>query len=141
MATGNKFWAFSEAVAEGKHNFQSDVLKVYLSNTTPSASTHANKADLTEISAGNGYTTGGNTATVSVSAQASGVYKLVLNNPTTWFASGGQIGPFRHAVLYNSTSSGSPLIAWWSYPSGITLNDGESFTVVFSSASGVVTIT
>lgn len=141
MATANKFWAFSEAVAEAKHNLQSDVLKVYLSNTTPSASGHAFKADLTEISAGFGYSTGGNIASGVTSAQASGVYKLVLSNPTTWFASGGQIGPFQHAVLYNSTASGSPLIAWWSYPSGITLNDGESFTVVFSSASGVVTIT
>lgn len=141
MATANKFWCFSEDLAEQKHNLQTDTLKVYLTNTTPSASGNTTKASLAEISAGFGYTTGGATATNVSSVQASGVYKLVLNNPTTWFASGGAIGPFRHAVLYNSTASGSPLIAWWSYPSGITLADGESFTVVLSAASGVLTIT
>lgn len=141
MATPNKFWAFSEHVAEGRHNLQSDALKVYLSNTTPNASSHAFKADLTEISAGNGYTAGGAVASGITSVQASGVYKLTLQSPATWFAAGGSIGPFQHAVLYNSTSASGPLICWWSYPSGITLADGETFTVVLSSASGVLTIT
>lgn len=141
MATPNKFWAFSEHVAEGRHNLQSDVLKVFLSNDTPSSSADAVKADITEISAGNGYTTGGNVASGVTSTQASGIYKLTLQSPATWFATGGSIGPFRHAVLYNSTSSGNPLICWWSYPSGITLADGETFTVVLSTASGVLTIT
>jgi hypothetical protein len=140
MATPNKFWAFSEHVAEGRHNLQSDSLKIYLSNTTPNAGTHAVKADLTEISAGNGYAAGGNVASGVTSVQASGTYKLVLQSPSTWFAAGGSIGPFQHAVLYNATSSGNPLICWWSYPSGITLADGETFTVVLSSASGVLTI-
>ena len=77
MATYNKFYAFVEALAEGVHDLQSNTLKVYLSNTTPNAATMAVKADLTEISAGNGYTAGGNQAT---QASSSGQVGLSLTN-------------------------------------------------------------
>ena len=78
MATYNKFQSFVEAVAEKQHNLGSDTLKVYLSNTTPNASTMTVKADLAEISAGNGYTAGGNTATQTSSAQTGGIYKRLF---------------------------------------------------------------
>ncbi len=140
MATYNKFYSFVEALAEGVHNFQSNTLKVYLSNTTPDAATDALKADLAEISAGNGYTAGGNTATLTSSSQTGGLYKLVLADPATWTASGGSIGPFRYAVLYNDTATGDPLIAWWDYGTAITLNAGDSIAVDFDPTTGVLTI-
>ena len=140
MATYNKFQSFVEAVAEKQHNLGSDTLKVYLSNTTPNASNMTVKADLAEISAGNGYTAGGNTATQTSSAQTGGIYKLVLADPATWVATGGSIGPFRYAVLYNDTATGDPLIAWWDYGSAITLNSGDTFTVDFDPTTGVLTI-
>ncbi|MGA0806708.1 MAG: hypothetical protein ACO3PV_09385, partial [Pseudohongiellaceae bacterium] len=77
---------------------------VLLTNTAPAA-TNAVKTDITEISAGNGYTAGGSTAAVTSSAQTSGTYKLVLGDPATWTASGGSIGPFQYAVLYNDTAA------------------------------------
>lgn len=140
MATYNKFQSFVEALAEKQHNLGSDTLKVYLSNTAPNAATMTVKADLAEISAGNGYTAGGNTATQSSSAQTAGVYKLVLADPATWTASGGSIGPFRYAVLYNDTASGDPLIAWWDYGTSITLGAGDTFAVDFDPSTGVLTI-
>lgn len=140
MATYNKFYSFVEALAEGVHNFQSNTLKVYLSNATPDAATDALKADLAEISAGNGYTAGGNTATLTSSSQTGGLYKLVLADPATWTASGGSIGPFRYAVLYNDTATGDPLIAWWDYGTAITLNAGDSIAVDFDPTTGVLTI-
>ena len=140
MATYNKFYSFVEALAEGVHDFQTDTLKVYLSNTAPNAATMTVKADLAEISAGNGYTAGGNTATQSSSAQTAGVYKLVLADPAIWTASGGSIGPFRYAVLYNDTASGDPLIAWWDYGTSITLGAGDTFAVDFDPSTGVLTI-
>jgi len=78
MAAFNKFNSFVEALAEKKHDLGADTLKVMLTNAAPVA-TNAVKADLTEISAGNGYTAGGNTASVTSSAQTSGTYKLVLD--------------------------------------------------------------
>lgn len=140
MASFNKYNVFVEDLAEKVHNLGSDTLKVALSNTAPNAGTHAGLADISQISAGNGYTTGGNSASVTSSAQTSGTYKLVLGDPATWTASGGSIGPFRYAVLYNDTSTGDRLIGWWDYGTAITLSDGESFTVDFDPTSGVLTI-
>ena len=140
MATFNKFNAFVEHVAEGVHNLGSDTLKVMLTNTAPVA-TNSVKADLTEISAGNGYTAGGATVTITESAQTSGTYKLV-GNDVTITASSGSIGPFRYAVFYNDTptSPADPLIGFWDYGSSLTLNDTEPFTVDFSAANGILQI-
>jgi hypothetical protein len=139
MAAFNKFNSFVEALAEKKHDLGADTLKVLLTNTAPVA-TNSVKANLTEISAGNGYTAGGNTASVTSSAQTSGTYKLVLGDPATWSASGGSIGPFQYAVLYNDTASNDELIGWWDYGSSITLADGESFAVDFDPTTGVLTL-
>lgn len=139
MASFNKFNSFVEALAEKKHDLGADTLKVLLTNSAPVA-TNSVKADLTEISAGNGYTAGGNAASVTSSAQTSGTYKLVLGDPATWTASGGSIGPFQYAVLYNDTASNDELIGWWDYGSAVTLADGESFAVDFDPTTGVLTI-
>jgi hypothetical protein len=140
VATYNKFQAFVEALAEKVHNLGSDTLKVYLSNATPDAATDAVKADLAEISAGNGYTAGGNTAAQTSSSQTGGTYKLVLADPATWTATGGTIGPFRYAVLYNDTTASKNLIAWWDYGTSITLSAGDTFAVDFDPTTGVLTI-
>lgn len=139
MAAFNKFDSFVEAVAEKAHNLGSDTLKVMLTNSAPVA-TNTQKSDLTEISAGNGYTAGGTAATISSSAQTSGVYKLVLAD-VVFTASGGSIGPFRYAVLYNDTATNDELIGYWDYGSALTLADGESLTVDFDPTNGVLTIT
>lgn len=140
MASFNKYYVFVEDLAEKVHNLGSDTLKVALSNTAPDAAADAGLADAAEISAGNGYTAGGNSAAVTSSAQTSGTYKLVLADPATWTASGGSIGPFRYVILYNDTSTGDRLIGWWDYGTAITLSDGESFTTDFDPSTGVLTI-
>lgn len=137
MATFNKFNSFVEAIAEGVHNLGSDTLKVLLTNTAPVA-TNTQKSNLTEISAGNGYSAGGITLTVSSSSQTSGTYSLVIDDETLT-ASGGSIGPFRYAVLYNDTASNDELIAWWDYGSSLTLADTESVNLDFPSG-GIFTL-
>ena len=139
MAAFQKFNSFVEAVAESKHDLGADTLKVMLSNTAPSATDNI-KTDISEIASGNGYTTGGNSAAVVSSAQTSGIYKLVLADPTTWTASGGAMGTFRYAVLYNTSATNNELIGFWDYGSAVTLADGDSFTVDFDPAAGVLTI-
>jgi hypothetical protein len=130
MAAYNKFFDFSEQLVLGTHDFDANTFKVYLSNATPSQSADAVKADLAEISGGNGYTTPGETTTITVSE--SGGLTTVSGTQVSWTASGGTIGPFRYAVLYNFSSASGNLVAWWDYGSSITLNAGESFTVKFS---------
>ncbi len=140
MASFNKFNAFVEYMAEGVINFQTDALKIALTNTAPVAANSV-RADLTEISNGNGYATGGVAATVASSSQTSGTYKLVLNDVTIT-ASGGSIGPFRYVVLVDDTptSPADPLVGWWDYGSSITLADGESLTVDFDATNGVLQV-
>jgi hypothetical protein len=139
VAAFNKFNAFVEDLAEKAHNLGSDTLKVALTNTAPTATqTTWNTTDHPAPAAANGYTAGGNTITISSSSQTSGTYKLVLAD-TVFTASGGQIGPFRYAILYNSTASAKP-IGWYDYGSSVTLNDTETFTVDFDATNGVLTI-
>jgi uncharacterized protein (DUF2252 family) len=139
MAVFNKFNSFVEALAEKKHDLGADTLKVLLCNTAPLA-TNTVKANLAEITAGNGYTAGGATAGITSSTQTSGTYKLVLSDPATWTATGGSLGPFRYAVLYNDTATNDELIGWWDYGSSVTLATGESFAVDFDPTTGVLTI-
>lgn len=138
MATFNKFNSFVEFLAEKTFNLSSDTLKVLLTNTAPVA-TNTVKANLTEISAGNGYSAGGPSATVTSSAQTSGTYKLVIDDITIT-ASGGSIGPFRYFALYSDTAANDELIGWYDYGSSITLANGESITIDFSSSNGVLQI-
>lgn len=132
MATFNKFNSFVELLAEKAHNLGSDTLKILLTNSAPVA-TNTVKANLTEISTGNGYSAGGATVTITGSSQTSGTYSLV-GNDVVITASGGTIGAFRYAVLYNDTATNDELIGWWDYGSSITLADGEALTLDFGSS-------
>lgn len=140
MATGNKFQVFVENLSEKVHNLDTDTLKVMLCNTAPVATNNV-KADLTEISAGNGYSAGGTAPAHTSSAHTTGTYKNVLAD-VVFTASGGSIGPFRYAVLYNDTptSPADPLIGWWDYGSAITLLTGETFTWNADPSTGVIQI-
>ncbi|MBK6599157.1 MAG: hypothetical protein IPG25_15280 [Proteobacteria bacterium] len=139
MAAFNKFNSFSEALSEKVHNLQSDVLKIALTNTAPVA-TNTQLSNITQVAGGNGYTTGGSTAAQSSSAQTSGTYKLVLGD-VVFTASGGSIGPFRYAVLYNDTATNDELIAYWDYGAAVTLANGEIFTWDADATTGVMTLT
>lgn len=136
MATFNKFNSFVEAEAEKVHNLGSDTLKVMLTNSAPVAANSV-KTDITDISAGNGYSAGGNTLTVSSSSQTSGTYKLVVAD-SVFTASGGTIGPLRYAVVYNDTAASKELIGYYDYGSSITLASGESLTIDFDPTNGML---
>lgn len=138
MAAFNKFNSFVEVLAEKGHNLGSDTLKWVLTNSAPTSSNTV-LANITQISNGNGYTTGGTAATTSSSSQTSGTYKLVLAD-TVFTASGGSMGPFRYAVLYNDTATNDELIGWYDYGSAVTLADTETFTIDCDASTGVLQI-
>ncbi|MDD5724337.1 MAG: hypothetical protein PHY29_11470 [Syntrophales bacterium] len=138
MASFNWFEHFTVDLAEGVHanalNADTDVLRVALSNTAPTPATDAVFADITEISAGNGYTAGGDD--IANAASKSGTTITVAGTDVVFTASAGPIGPFRYVILYNDTPADpvDPLIGYWDYGSSITLADGEMFTVDFGAA-------
>ena len=137
MATYNKFQSFVDDLSKGVHNFTTstgNVLKVVLTNTAPVA-TNTIISNITQIASGNGYTTGGATTTQTLT-NTTGTEKLVCTN-VVWTASAGTMGPFRYAVLYNSTPANGNLISWWDYGSSVTLNPTETFTVSFDAVNGV----
>src|SRR5690242_14426612 len=102
MASFVKINNFVQDLGRKVHNLNADTIKVMLTNSAPNASTSAVKADLTEISAGNGYSAGGALVSSTGWSHTSGVGNLTGTDPVIT-ASGGTIGPFRYAVLYNDT--------------------------------------
>lgn len=131
MATFKKFDSFPQALATAKLNLETDTLKVMLTNTEVSGSMDSVFADLTEISAGNGYSAGGGTAANNAgSHDSTGLYSLSADD-VVFTGSGGSFGPFQYAVLYSDTATNKDLIGFWDYGSSITVNDTETFTVDF----------
>jgi hypothetical protein len=139
LATFNKFQQFVQDLAEKVHNLSVDQVEVYLSNATPSVSADAVKADLAEISTGNGYT--GPQDTQNTGAEAAGTYTLT-GTKVVITASGGSIGPFQYVVLQNTTPTSplDPLIGWWDYGSALTLLTGETFSIKFNNSDTTGTI-
>jgi hypothetical protein len=143
MAAFNKFNQFVADVASGVHQMQTGtthVYKVMLTNTAPSAANSV-KANITEISAGNGYTAGGTSVGTITGSQTSGTFKFVGGTDPVVTATG-TVGPFQWVVLYNDTptSPAKPLIGYWDYGSAVTLATGETFTVDLDQANGILTL-
>jgi hypothetical protein len=128
MASYNKFNSFVEALAEGKHNFATDTLKVALSNATnaPSASADTVLADITTVSVA--YLDNV-TLSVTSSGQTSGTYKLVVDDKT--MTASGAVGPFRYIIIYDDTSTNDELICFFDYASEVTLASGDTFKLDF----------
>ena len=140
MATFTKYNTFIDELSKSGHNLQTAVFKVALTNTAPTAATDTvwNTTVAPAPAAANGYSAGGNTITTSSAATTSGTFKLVLAD-STFTASGGPIGPFRYAIIYNSSTS-NKVVGYYDYGSSITPADTETFTVDFDAANGVLTI-
>lgn len=134
MASFVKINAFTEALAEKKHNLGSDTLKVALTNTAHT-STWSQLSELTQVS----YTNlSDRTVTTSSSAQTSGTYKLVLADLT--LTSSGTVGPFRYIYLYNDTATNDDLICYWDFGSEVTMGVGGTFVIDFDATNGVLQI-
>jgi len=141
MAVFNKYYTFIDELSKGGHNLQTATYKAALTNTAPTQASDTvwNTTVAPAPAAANNYTSGGNSITLTTAATTAGVFKLVLPD-TVFTATAGGIGPFRYAILYNSSASNKS-IGYYDYGSSITLNDTETFTVDFDAANGVLTIT
>lgn len=134
MAVQVKFHAFARDLGLKVHHLNTDTLKVMLTNTAPSASAHAVKADIAEIVGGNGYTAGGHDIQ-NLFTGSGGVGTMTATNVVIT-ATGGSVGPFRWAVIYNDTPTipADPLVSYIDYGASITLLAGEPFTVSFGAS-------
>lgn len=140
MASGVKFHKFVDDLSKAVHDLSSDTLKVALTNTAPDAASDAVFGDITEISAGNGYTAGGFDITAVYDATAGTV--TITGTDVEVEADGGALPEFRYVVLYNDTPTtpADPLICYWDRGSGLTLGDGESVILDLSDDDKAVTV-
>jgi hypothetical protein len=130
---------FYEELLQGTHDFDNDTFKCLFSNTTPDI-THDLFADLTDITAENGYTAGGVTLDGVTVSRTAGVAKVSITDEV-FTASGGTVGPFEHFIVYNSSATDSPLVGYVTRTEGaVTLSDGESITLDFDGTNGAITL-
>lgn len=139
MATFIPFQDFKEQIGKGVHNLDGHTLRWALTNTAPNA-TDTILANITQIAAGNGYTTGGLTQAATYTESA-GTGTLNCTATTVFTASGGTMATFRYAVLYNdtATSPADALIGYIDHGSAVSLTDGNTYTID-GTGSGALTI-
>ena len=141
MANFTKFSTFVGDVTHAMHDMKTgtaQVYKVYLSNTAP-VITNAVYGTPADLATANGYTAGGASIGTITGSQTGGTFSFAGGTNPTWTASGGSIGPFQYAILYNSTSATQPLIGWWDYGAANTLTVGNTFVITLPSP--ILTIT
>lgn len=135
-ASFNKFNEFTQDLGSGEHTLNAtDTLKIALTNTLPTAAdVNWNLTDHPAPAAANGYTAGGNSLTGVTYTESGGTSTLTATGGLVTTAAGGDIGPFRYAVLYNSSSvsPANAAIGWYDYGSSITLADTETLTITIN---------
>lgn len=126
MAAAVKFQDFVEQLGLAKHQLNTDTQKIVLTNTAPNA-TDTTLSAITQISSGNGYTTGGED--IQNTWAESGGTGTLTGTKVTWTAGPSSMAAFRYVVLYNDTqtSPADPLMLYWDYGSSLTLAAGETF--------------
>jgi hypothetical protein len=144
MATFKLFHEFGNQLGLGGHNLNTSTFRVALcpAASAPVQATGAVLADITQIAAGNGYTTvaDGVGATVAMAwaetGAGTGIWQWgTSSSDVTFTASGGSITTFRYAVIVDDTSSSNKLVGFLDYGSDVTVTVGNTFTID-SGASG-----
>lgn len=124
------YYNFHKDLAEKQHNLATDQLKLALSSSQSTTNrTNTTLSDITQISSA-GYPNGGYPVTVTFSGidTTTNKYNLLVE-PVVISPTSGNVGPFRYAVLYNSTNN--KLILYVDYGADITIPQGQSAALGF----------
>mgnify|MGYP001464024115 CR=1 FL=1 len=136
MATFVVFHEAMNNIGNGLIDLDSHTFKAVLSNAAPVQGTGSLLADITQIAASNGYTTGGVTLTSvtwSESGAGTGIWVFSCAD-FSWTASGGTMPDFRYVVIYDDTAAGDPLLCYADYGGTVQITNGNSFTVDIQTA-------
>ena len=133
MATFNKFQQFVEDISEGVYTSSTDQFTVALTtNANIPVATNSVLANLTEIS----YTNlSSRNLTTSTSGQTTGTFTQLFADLV--LTASGAVATFRHVVIYNNTptSPADPLLCFYDFGSDLTLADGETLTIDFTTST------
>lgn len=135
MAAYNKHDIFVEDIAEGVHDLDTHSLEVALTTlANMPVATNTILANLTEIV----YTNlSARAITLTSSAQApAGTYKIILTDLV--LTASGAVPTFQGVEIFNQGTAVKvdPLIAWFDHGTGVTLANGETFTLDFDDTNG-----
>lgn len=134
MATYQKFNQTVEDLANGVYNCATDQFTVALTAAASApVATNSVLADLTQIA----YTNlSARDLTTSSSGQTSGTFTQLFSD-LVLTASGGAVATFRYIVIYNNTptSPADPLLCFYDFGSDLTLADGETLTIDFTTST------
>lgn len=131
MPTFIDFDCFKEDMANGVHDLANDEIKIALTNSAPSASADTVFSDITEITAGNGYSAGGVALASVTSTQTAGTYNFGSANGEIE-ATGGSI-TYQYVYMYNNTAASKNLIGFFNEGSSIVIPAGSKRTITPSS--------
>jgi hypothetical protein len=125
--------SFKVQLLSGSQNFNTGTTKVYkialyTSSATLGASTTTYSGTTNEVANGGGYTTGGNTLSVSQIPTSTGTTAFIDFADTTWSAA---TITARGALIYNSTDDTA--VAALDFGSDKTSTAGD-FTIIFPTA-------
>lgn len=132
MATFTLFHDALKFIGDGTIDLDTHTFKAYLSTVAPVQATHSVKADIAEITAGNGYTAGGFTlaCTYTETGGGTGVWRFNSTDPT-WTASGGSIATHQYLIVYDFSVSSpvvSPLVGYVNRGTSDVIADGNTRT-------------
>jgi len=139
--TVNWYDHVSEILGDGTLDMDTHTFKIILLNSTHTfnaAHTQLSEITANQLATGNGYTQD-NKALASVTwTQTSGTSTFDAAD-VQWTASGGAIGPARHAVIYDDTATNDEIVCNINFGADKTADDGTTFNINFN-ASGIFTI-
>ena len=139
MATINIYNKFKLYLADGTIDMDNDQFKIALLDSNHSfVPTHTDFSQVSanELSAGNGYSSGGKLLANTSWIESGGTVTFDADN-VTWTATGGALGPAAHAVIYDDTATDDKLVASIDFQEGKTAGEGTEFRITFN-ASGIL---
>ena len=138
MAAYNKFQQTVEDWPEGVYTASTDQFIVFLTtNANIPVATNSVLAEITQIA----YTNlSSRNLTTSSSGQTTGTFTHLFTD-LVLTASGGAVATFRHVGILNDTptSPADPLLTHYDFGSDLTLADGETLTIDWTTSTWTIT--
>lgn len=139
LAPITHFDTLAQDLPHGLHAWNTNPLKLALTNVEPNRALNTTLADITQITSAGGYIAGGYDVVLTSSSQTGGIYSLIVTDFTIT-ATGGDMDGWRFGVLYNSTNN--RLICYYTYNPTvpIIIANGESYDFEFDPTAGIIPI-
>lgn len=129
VSTLSNHYKYQKDIGNIDHSSDSHIIILMNTAFAFNADSHATLADVTsnQLSTGYGYTQNNKVLSNPVVTEddTNDRSSVVFDDPV-WTASGGSIGPFGAAIIYDDTTSDDTIIGCIDFGEDLTINDGFS---------------